>query len=149
VRQLNQVGIDLITSVEGFSPRIYNDAGHQAIGFGHDLQPGEHFDEPMSREQAVELFTKDCTWREQRVEQLVQVPINDNQFAALVSLFYNIGEGSFHSSTVLRKLNEGKFVECAAAFRLWKYARNEKGEEVENPSLVNRRELEIALFQKE
>jgi GH24 family phage-related lysozyme (muramidase) len=38
MRQINQAGIDLITSVEGFSPRIYNDAGHPAIGFGHDIQ---------------------------------------------------------------------------------------------------------------
>jgi lysozyme len=146
MRQVNQAGIDLITSVEGFSPRIYNDAGHLAIGFGHDLLPGEHFEEPLSKAQAVDLLTKDLAWREARVEAIVQVPVTDNQFAALVSLFYNIGEGNFHSSTVLRKLNGGMFVEAADAFRLWKYSRNEKGEEVVNPDLVARREREIALF---
>ena len=148
MRQVNQAGVYLITTEERFSPVIYNDAGHPAIGFGHDIQAGEHFDEPMTIEQAVELFTKDITWREDRVDEMVKVPLTDNQFAALVSLFYNIGEGNFHGSTVLRKLNGGNFVEAAAAFRLWKYSRNEKHELVVNPDLVARREKEIALFLK-
>lgn len=148
MRQINAAGITLITSVEGFSPIEYDDCGKKAIGFGHDIQPGEHFTEPMTREQAVALFEKDVTWREVKVESLLLVDINDNQFAALVSLFYNIGGGNFESSTVLRKLNGGNFVDAASAFRLWKYSRNEKMELVVNPALVARREKEIELFNK-
>ncbi len=33
------------------------------------------------------------------------VPLNQNQFDALVSLTYNIGTGAFNKSTVVKKLN--------------------------------------------
>lgn len=145
MRQVNDAGVKLITKEEGFSPVIYDDCGKKAIGFGHDLLPGEHFDEPMSREDAVVLFQKDCTWRERMVEGMVKVTVSDNQFSALVSLFYNIGEGHFQTSTVLRLLNQGDYQGAAEAFKMWHY-KTIDGKTINAPELVKRREDEIALF---
>ena len=37
----------------------------------------------------------------------VTAPLNDNQFCALTSLAYNIGQGSVSGSTLLKLVNEG------------------------------------------
>ena len=44
------------------------------------------------------------------------------QFDACVSLCYNIGEGAFNKSSVVRLHNEGKYGDAAQAFMLWNKA---------------------------
>jgi len=67
--------------------------------------------------------------------------LNDNQFSALVSLSFNIGSGAFNRSTLLRKLNLGKYDEVPYEMARW----NKGGGKI-LPGLVKRRELEIALW---
>ncbi len=49
----------------------------------------------------------------------VAVPLTQNQFDALVSLIYNIGEGNFASSTLLKMLNAGNYRGAADQFLVW------------------------------
>lgn len=39
------------------------------------------------------------------VKRLIKVPLNDNQFSALVSFTYNLGVQNFKTSTLLKKVN--------------------------------------------
>jgi GH24 family phage-related lysozyme (muramidase) len=77
----------------------------------------------------------------QDVKAYVKVAVNQNQFDAMVSLDYNIGGGNFKSSSVVANINKGDFVAAASSFKLW----NKSGGVVVQ-GLVNRRELEVALF---
>ena len=80
---------------------------------------------------------------ESTVNSAVTVPINQNQFDALVSLAYNIGTGAFKESTLLKKLNLGDYKAAAAQFAVW----NRGGGKVMQ-GLVNRRAVERKLFEK-
>ena len=59
----------------------------------------------ISEARADELLNKDLEKFEKGIEERVNVPLNENQFSALVSLAYNIGLGSFEKSTLLKLLN--------------------------------------------
>lgn len=78
---------------------------------------------------------------ERVVAQNVRVPLTQNQFDALVSFAYNIGEGGFRSSTALRRINAGDYAGGAQAMRLF----NKSGGQVVQ-GLVNRRNDEVRLF---
>ncbi len=80
---------------------------------------------------------------EKTVNQSVKVSINQNQFDALVSLTYNIGEQAFKDSTLLAKLNKGDYLGAADQFPRW----NKGGGEVMK-GLVRRRADERVLFLK-
>jgi lysozyme len=69
-------------------------------------------------------------------------PLNQNQFDALVSWTYNLGPTNLHASTLLIRLNEGKFDEAPDEIRRW----NRAGGKVV-AGLVRRREAEALLFQ--
>ncbi len=80
---------------------------------------------------------------ESAVNTAVKVPINQNQFDALVSLTYNIGIGAFKDSTLLKKLNVKDYKGAAEQFPRW----NRGGGRVLN-GLVKRRKIEMELFLK-
>lgn len=94
-------------------------------------------------EQAKSYFKHDLAKFEKTVNESVTVPINQNQFDALVSLTYNIGSGAFKNSTLLKKLNKGDYQGAADQFLVW----NKAGGKVMK-GLVRRREAERALFLK-
>ena len=53
------------------------------------------------------------------VRKYVMVPLSQGEFDALVDFTYNLGEGNFRSSTLLRKLNAGDRAGAAAEFARW------------------------------
>ena len=93
--------------------------------------------------QAKEYMAHDLKKFESAVNTAVVVPINQNQFDALVSLAYNIGIKAFKNSTLLKKLNVGDIRGAAAQFDVW----NKAGGKVMQ-GLVNRRAVERKLFEK-
>ena len=78
---------------------------------------------------------------EDAVTQAVKVPLNQNQFDALVSFAYNVGVGALKQSTTLRKLNAGDYASAADALTMWTKC---KGKVL--AGLVRRRKEERALF---
>ncbi len=144
--KINDEGLGLIKLFEGLSLRAYQDvAGIWTIGYGHikDAKPGQ----TITESEAEALLRGDLKDAEQGVERLVRAAIKDNEFSALVSLVFNIGESAFAHSTTLKSLNRGNREEAAAAIELWNKATiNGKKETV--PGLVRRRAAEKALFLK-
>lgn len=133
-------GIDLIKQFEGFRRNAYQDsAGVWTIGYGHTRTARQGM--IISRTQGEELLKKDLVRFEKAVRDRVTVPLNQNQFDALISLAFNIGVGAFGGSTLLKRLNQGDYNGAANEFKRWVHAggRRLKG-------LVNRREKERQLF---
>ncbi len=77
------------------------------------------------------------------VNDVVSVPLSQNQFDALVSLAYNIGTNAFKTSTLVKYLNALDYKAAAYEFPKW----NRRGGKVLK-GLVRRREAERALFLK-
>lgn len=136
----NEAGKNLIKDAEGLRLTAYRcPAGVPTIGWGTTL--GVTMGMTITKAQAEELFDKDLVKFEKAVERNVKVALNENQFSALVSFTYNLGEGNLKSSTLLRKINAGDFQGAAAEFAKWNKA---SGKVL--PGLTKRRADERALF---
>lgn len=166
MRLINQNGIDLIKSFEGIrdgdklTPNFdayLCPANYWTIGYGHVVRSGgvmlhgpenkakarQAYPNGLTLEQCENLLAEDLTGYCRAVESLVKVPISDNQFAALVSLSYNIGQGAFSKSTLLMRLNRCDYSGAAEQFERW----NKAGGKV-LAGLTRRRIAEKTLFLK-
>lgn len=109
------------------------------IGWGHTHGVCEGI--TCTIEQAQAWFEQDMAWAQAAVLGAVTVPLNQNQFDALVSFTENEGATAFEESTLLRLLNAGDYAGAAAQFSRWVYQRGQI-----LPGLVTRRNQEAALF---
>ena len=82
---------------------------------------------------------------EATVARNVSVPLNDNQFAALVCFTFNVGRGNFLASTLFRNLNAGWYSQVPAQLARWNKVEIDGVEKVSN-GLTRRRAAEAALW---
>lgn len=140
MRSINQEGLDLIKAFEGFSETPYTcPAGIRTIGYGH-TGSGVRLNS-ISREQAESLLRADVRSAERSVLRLINVPLTDGAFGALVSFTFNLGGGALQRSTLRAKLNRGEYEDAANEFPKWVFAGGKKLN-----GLVRRREAERQLF---
>ena len=140
--ELDEAGITLIDSFEGFSATPYKDVrGIWTIGYGHVIKPGEKFTS-LTREAAAHLMYLDAQTAWTGLNKAVQkFQLSQNSVDALVSFIFNVGVGGFSSSPIPALLNEGNLQEAAVHMNLWVRA----GSQV-IPGLVTRRAKETALM---
>lgn len=138
-------GIELIQKFEGLEQTAYPDPGSGGdpwtIGYGHtgpDVYPGLW----ISKLQAEELLVKDLRRFEDAVETLIDVELNQNEFDALVSFAFNVGEGALGDSTLRRRLNAGEDKCPVFQQELPRWVNGANGP---MPGLVRRREAEAEL----
>lgn len=121
-RKVNAATLAHIKASEGLRLSAYPDPGSKngepwTIGYGSTS--GVRKGMTITKEQAEARLVQDLTHAEDTVSRLVMVPLNDNQFGALVSFVFNIGSGAFASSTLLRKLNAGDYSSVPAQLARW------------------------------
>lgn len=108
---------------EGKRLRAYRDTvGVWTIGIGHTSAAGAPRVTPdltITSEQCDEIFARDIQKYEVTVDAAIRVPVTQNQFDACVSLCYNIGQGRFAKSTVVKRINAGDIQGAADAFLMW------------------------------
>ncbi|MDU6101543.1 MAG: lysozyme, partial [Acinetobacter sp.] len=75
------------------------------------------------------------------LDKYVKVKVTQNQFDALASFVYNVGETAFVKSTMLAVLNQGNYIAAANQFDRWIF---DNGKRING--LVNRRAAEKKLF---
>lgn len=132
-------GIKAITQREGEVLKGYKDSkGLLTVGVGHLVKPGEPYklNQPITREESQRLLREDLTKFEFCVNTNVHVPLNQNQFDALVSFAFNIGTEGFKRSTVLKKLNRKDYAGAAQAMMNW----------AKPPEIAGRRRTEVKQF---
>ncbi len=147
--KISENGLNLIKQFEGFSSTPYLcPAKIPTIGGGSTYYPdGKKVtlqDKEITEEKAFEILeyiaNKDFG---SNINKVVKVPLNQNQFDALVSFAYNIGNGNFNSSTLLRWLNQGNYKEASMQLLRW-----DKSKGIVLNGLTKRRKAEKALFDK-
>lgn len=143
-RVLNEAGMVLISAFEGVRLVAYRDvSGTWTIGYGHTADVFEG--DTITSDQAMQLLGQDLASFRSVVDGATNGKATDNQFAAMVSLTYNIGQTAFKSSSVLRLHNGGEPAKAAAAFLLWDKAHVD-GRLVVINGLLRRREAERDLY---
>lgn len=146
-RPTNQAGINLIKEFEGLRSKAYLDpVGVPTIGYGHtrtvtlkDVTSGRRITEAH----AEILLKDDMIDAEEAVERYIDVDLNDDQFAALVSFTFNLGAGSLRDSTLRRTLNAGSYASVPGQLNRWVKAGGRT-----LTGLVRRRKAEGELFNR-
>lgn len=133
-------GMALTEGFEDLRLTAYKDiVGVWTNGYGntHGVVPGS----TITTDQAISDLRDNIAGAEYVVNRVVTVPLTQGQFDALVDFVFNLGAGSFQSSTLLRKLNAKDYVGAALEFNKWNHA----GGQVVN-GLTRRRQVEVDLF---
>lgn len=143
--KISEKGLEFIIKEEGEVLTAYIcPAGVWTIGVGHtgkDVNPGMK----ITKEQSRELLKNDLIRFENSVNRSVKINLTQNKFDALVSFAFNVGEGAFKKSTLLKKINSlAPITEIEVEFRKWVYA----GGKI-LPGLKARREREVKLYKGE
>jgi lysozyme len=164
MQKVNKLGIELIKKHEGFVPFVYLDcAGYLTIGYGHLCREKDFYLKgktldivkklylkdkskiqkltKISKYEAEKLLYKDLMTAELGVSKLIKVPLNLNQFSALVSFTFNLGAGALQRSTLRQKLNRGEYLSVPNEMLKWVYAGG-----IRRKGLLKRRLEESLLF---
>jgi lysozyme len=129
----SKAGIDLIKRYEDCKLVAYPDpktgGAPWTVGWGA-TGPDIHEGTVWTQQQADDRLQADIAEREDMVNDAVTVPLTQGQFDAMVSIVFNVGQGSTRKdgiirlkdgrpSTLLRLLNAGDYAGCADQFLRW------------------------------
>lgn len=145
--KISNEGVEFIKKFEQFIPKAYSDYKQWSIGYGSGtyengvkVKEGDIITEPK----AVLMLHN---WLEKvvcpTINKNVKVELKQSQYDALASFIYNVGNGAFQNSTMLKLINQNKFEEAAAQFDVWINAGGKP-----NKGLIHRRKKEKELFLK-
>lgn len=131
---------EFLKSYERFRPTAYKPTAKDVwtIGYGHTH--GVKEGDTCTMAQAIEWLQDDTAQAVLDVCRLVTVPLNQNEFDALVSLTFNAGPAPL-TRTLGAMLNAGNFSGASMQFKRW-----DRQAGVELPGLENRRLAEAAHF---
>lgn len=167
----SQKGLEFITRWEGLVLNPYLDvASLWTIGVGHLIKPTDSFstitndrvksllaskdkNHPVAklsivRDEALSILAKDVASTEDALRRAIKVPLNQNQFDALISFGFNCGPGVFRTSGACKSLNEGNYTVVPEKLLDWSKARIGGSLQI-NKGLYNRRVSEGELFSRD
>lgn len=132
----------LIREFEGLKLKRYRGLGHEeyAIGYGDTICAKKY--KEFSKKEAEQCLS------ERFVEIFIQVRrdlphLSSNEYAAVVSLVYNVGYGAFKRSTLYTVLKSDKYTTKQIQDKWLSF--NKVNGKISS-GLVNRRQIEIAKF---
>ena len=143
-QKVSRAGVELIKSFEGLrtlAARLPD--GRWTLGYGHTFSARDGA--RVTQEDADALLRFDLLPVVDAINNLVLVPLNQNQFDSLVSFSFNIGVENFAASSVLKRINEGRMSEAALAMDSWRSAEF-NGQTYVLAPLIRRRAAEKDLF---
>lgn len=115
----------VVSYYEGYQPTAYRDpVGVATICFGHTATA--RMGQTLSQERCTQLLQEDLGHAFAAVDRRAQVDLPPPTQAALASFVYNVGEGAFARSTLLRKLNAGDLRGACHELSRWVYAGGRK-----------------------
>lgn len=137
------IASDFVKQFEGRELKAYRcSAGVWTIGYGHTN--GVKQGDEISPAEAEQLLVEDLTAIADDLNRLVNVPVSEGQYIALLSLAFNVGAAAVKKSTLLFHLNHGRYDEAAEEFDKWIYAGGKSSE-----GLKRRRAAERKLFEND
>jgi len=141
---ISDTGLRLIKAFEGFRP-VDRElvTGVRVVGYGHRLD--NHDPVHMSRREAEEQLLQDLESIEEMVNDEVHAPLTQGQYDALCSLAFNIGPKAFRASDIVRAMNNGRVLDAANGFDVWRKA-TISGKTYVVDALMRRRTAEKSLF---
>lgn len=160
--ELTPSGFKALKRAEGDIPFVYDDAvfptvmwkpgtkvrGNLTAGVGHLLNAAEIRQwqwQKIPQSVRDEWLDTDTDKSEKNVHSLVKVKLTPGQRDALIMFDFNVGNAAFARSTLLKKLNAGRYNEVPAEFMKWTKTTID-GKKVTSKGLVKRRSEEVAIW---
>ncbi len=149
-------GINLIKRWEGFRAGVYLcPAGKLTVGWGHVVLASDNLAlrQIVTIDQAAAFLAADLQIAEAWINQNLApakingLPLNQNEFDALVSFCFNLGAGALAKSTLYKKLIAGDHAGAANQFTKWCYI-HVRGKAAYSAGLYARRADEFQLFKE-
>ena len=131
---------DLIKAFEGLRLRAYKDSGDKwTIGYGSTTEVTPTL--VIDSQEAIRRLLNDIEVAEKGINRSVEVLLLQRQFDALVSFVFNVGLGNFQKSTLLKRINNHRFLDAADELLKWTKVAGK-----DSPGLLRRRSDERDLF---
>lgn len=108
-----------ILSHEGFRDKAYIPVPGDVPTIGFGTTAGVKMGDSIDPVTAVNRAHRDIVRFENALKQCVKVPLYQHEFDAYTKLTYNIGEGAFCRSTLVRKLNAYDYDGACAEILRW------------------------------
>lgn len=144
---VNKACIDLIKNFEGLFLKPYLCPANVAtIGYGTIRYPNgtkvRMTDVAITEAKAMEYLMFEINQKSRAIDPMLREDLTGNQFAALISFAYNLGEGALRQSTLLKKVNANPLdAQIRNEFQKWIYADGKKLN-----GLLRRRNAEADLY---
>ena len=138
---ISEEGLSLIKKFEGCELKAYRCAAN-VLTIGYGTTKGVTEDMEITKEEAESILKEEMHEYEGYINDMVKVPLKQNQFDSMVSWVFNLGSTNLYSSTLLKKLNNSEYDEVPAQIKRW----NKAGGKVLD-GLIRRREAEALLFE--
>lgn len=141
--------VEFIKKHEGFAggKLYYCVAGYPTIGYGHVVQPHEHFPgNQISKSQAEKLLISDLLKSVARAREYVSVPLNDYQLMAVAHFIFAKGPGRYQKSRLRKMINNNQCPD--QEFLQWCYYHTPEGKKVRSQYSYNIRKWEVNMFNK-
>lgn len=143
--RIPEAAVELVKQYEGLRLESYRcPADTWTIGYG--TTRGVLRGMQITAEDAEWLLMRDLNEVAEQLRPLIDVPLTDNQFGALVSFAHNCGVAAFRESTLRLLVNAGDLASVPAELMHWTKA-TIGGVKRVLPGLVGRREAEGRLWQ--
>lgn len=141
---ISNMGLKLIKAYEGYRPVDRTlISGQRVIGYGHRVLDEETT--YLSKSEAEDILKADLAPFEDMINENVHAPLTQSQYDALCSFAFNIGPKAFLKSDTLRALNNGRPLDAANGFDIWRKSEID-GKIYVVDALMRRRTAEKALF---
>ena len=152
--KISQDGINLVKKLEGLH-KVQPDgmvsayrcsAGRYTCGWG--ATRGVRSGTKWTKEYCEMRLVEDLNDHSKAIKKYVQVPLSQGQYDSLTSFIFNLGEGAFRSSTLLKKLNKGLYDDVPEQIMRWNKCKID-GKLTPLKGLTRRRAAEAAIFSRD
>ncbi len=139
--KISERGVEFIKGFESWKPVTYADpVGVLTIGWGTigpEAKPGRR----ITQKQGLAFLKADIAVSEKEIKRVVNVPLTQGQFDALVSIHYNMGLPNLLKTDIIKLTNRGDYIGAAGLF-----PRHNKAKGKVFAGLTRRRSAEAAMF---
>jgi lysozyme len=104
---------------EGYRGEAYEPVKGDVPTIGFGTTEGVEMGDRITPERALIRLLNDANKFQNAVKRCAPVPMYQYEFDAYVSLTYNIGEGAFCKSTLVKKLNSGDYKGACQEILKW------------------------------
>lgn len=104
---------------EGYRDRAYIPVPGDVPTIGFGTTDGVRMGDTITPPKALERALQDVQKFEGALKRCVRVPLHQHEYDAYISLAYNIGDGAFCRSTLVRKLNGQEYAGACKEILRW------------------------------